>query len=175
MKTVKRELVRKDPAGYEIWRETCILPTDGAKVMDGGPETPDTSEIIESIEQASGETVTMEIAYTPSGSYIGNEKRAALLCGKYGIAPELPDANHNVCCIGFSKRDQKWWGWSHRAMYGFKIGDIAKEGDCVCVSGWAQEYLDEHPEEDISLPVGFEAKTLDDAKLMAIAFAESVS
>lgn len=30
---------------------------------------------------------------------------------------------------GFSEKDQKWYGWSHRAIYGFKIGDKIFEAD----------------------------------------------
>ena len=77
--------------------------------------------------------------------------------------------------IGFSEKEQKWYGWSHRAFCGFGIGHIAKEGGCHTTSGWTEEYLKEHPEEDLSVPVGFECKTLEDCKRCAIAFAESVS
>ena len=61
--------------------------------------------------------------------------------------------------IGFSEKEQKYYGWSHRAIYGFGIGDIVKEGDVIAES----------------FSVGFEAKNLDDSKRMAIAFAEGVS
>lgn len=27
--------------------------------------------------------------------------------------------------------DGKWYGWSHRAIYGFKVGDKVKKGDCA--------------------------------------------
>ena len=172
---IHRELVSKDPAGYEIWQETSILPNYIAVSLDDEPETEDVSEIIQEIEGANGQTVIVEVAYTLAGQYIGTPDVAAFLCGKRGIAPETITPNGKVCCIGFSGRDQKWYGWSHRAIYGFKIGDVAAEGDCVCSSGWTDAYLAEHPEDDLSLPVGFEAKTLDDAKRMAIAFAESVS
>ena len=80
-----------------------------------------------------------------------------------------------TACIGFAPESQKWYGWSHRAVYGFTIGDVVHKGDVTNSSGWTEEYLKEHPEEDISLPVGFKAKTLEDAKTMALAFAESVS
>ena len=116
----------------------------------------------------------MRVAYTPNGDYIGDPKMARFLIEKRGIEPEKVNPEHNVCSIGFSESKNKWFGWSHRAIYGFGIGDVVKEGDCVASSGWTEEYLEEHPEEDLSLPVGFMAKTLDDAKLMAIAFAESV-
>ena len=180
MGTISRKLVRTDPAGYEIWREISVLPTYYAEEIRGeqdkSPQSEETSEIIAELEGASGQTVTLDVAYTPDGDYIGTPEVAHSLCNKRGISPERgsPSSPQKVCSIGFSARDQKWYGWSHRAIYGFSVGDVAKEGDCVCSSGWTDEYLAEHPDKDLSLPIGFEAKTLDDAKRMAIAFAESV-
>lgn len=107
------------------------------------------------------------------GGYIGADNDVLNLIVKRGIAPER-GGNHNVCCIGFSERDKKWFGWSHRAIYGFGIGYIAEKGSLPTTSGFTDEYLAEHPEEDQSIPVGFECKTLDDCKRVAIAFAESV-
>lgn len=79
---------------------------------------------------------------------------------KYGITEFYKTSpEHSVTSIGWSPKDQKWYGWSHRAIYGFGVGDIVKEGS-VCA-----EYL----------PVGFKAKNLKDAKKMATAFARSVS
>ena len=121
------------------------------------------------------DSIIMKNAYTLLGHYIGDPKTAHRLCAQRGIAPELAHQDHNVCSIGFSKNNNMWWGWSHRAICGFRIGDIVKEGDCTAYSGWTEEYLKEHPEEDLSLPIGFKAQTLKDAKKMAIAFAESVS
>lgn len=117
----------------------------------------------------------MSHAETPEGHYIGQSKDAHYLCKKRGIKPELRTPTSKTCSIGFCEKDQKWFGWSHRAICGFGIGDIVEEGDCAATSGWTDDYLAEHPEADVSLPVGFKAKTLDDAKRMAIAFAESVS
>jgi len=124
---------------------------------------------------ANDEGTMMKQAYTPSGDYIGNPKFAYRLCVGRGIKPEKANEEHGVCSIGFCGKGQKWFGWSHRAIFGFGIGAVVKEGDCVASSGWTPEYLKDHPEEDLSLPVGFEAKNLDDCKRMAIAFAESVS
>lgn len=118
--------------------------------------------------------IPMLSAYNLNGDYIGNAKTAYFLCRKKGIKPELAGHNGKVCCIGFCKKEQKWYGWSHRAIFGFGIGDIVKEGDCTASSGWTEECLKEHPDWNLSLPVGFEANTLDDAKRMAIAFADSV-
>jgi hypothetical protein len=142
--------VRKYKAGYEI--RTELLNEDFA----------------------CGVGVTMKTAYTIDGNYIGDPKWAYHLY-KRGIKPERINSSHRVCSIGFCEKEQKWYGWSHRAMYGFGIGDVVEEGDCCASSGWTLDYLAEHPEEDLSLPVGFEAKTIEDAKRMAIAFAESVS
>lgn len=116
----------------------------------------------------------MKVALTPGGLYIGDTKTAYRLCNKLGIQPELAKATDNVCSIGFSARSNRWFGWSHRAIFGFTIGDMVKEGDCCASSGSIPEYLVEHPEVDLSLPVGFVAKTMEDTKRMAIAFADSV-
>jgi len=144
--------VRKYKAGYEIRTE----------LIDA--ETEDNSPPFET-----------KMAYTPDGKYIGRPKWAYRLCKKRGIKPEYRTSTSNVCSIGFCENEQKWYGWSHRAIYGFGIGDVVKEGDCTASSGWTEEYLTDHPEADISLPIGFEAKSLEDAKLMACAFADSVS
>lgn len=61
------------------------------------------------------------------------------------------------CGVGFSEKEQKWYGWSHRARYGFGIGSKCKKGD---VHYKGKEWT---------------AKTLDDAKKMAEDFAEAVS
>jgi hypothetical protein len=148
MEVVEVQGVRKYKAGYEI--RTEVLEHDG-------------------------ERITHKVAYTPTGDYIGRSRFAHRLVVKRGIAPQKRNVESNVCSIGFSEREQKWYGWSHRAIFGFGIGAIAKEGDCVVSSGWTDEWLVDHPEDDVSIPVGFEAKTLEDCKRMAIAFAASVS
>ena len=121
-----------------------------------------------------GDDFNMKIAYTYNGDYIGGPETAYNLCVKRGILPQKRTENSNVCSIGYSQKDGKWYGWSHRAIYGFKIGDIVKKGDCCTSSGWTEEYLKDHPDNDV-LPIGFEAKIKEDCKRMAIAFASSVS
>ena len=69
------------------------------------------------------------------------------------------DPADNVCSIGFCEKDQKWYGWSHRAIHGFGIGDEMKKG----MIGY-DEY--KGPKK---------AKKLEDCKLMAIAFAKEIS
>ena len=128
---------------------------------------------------------------------------------KNGIKPEKIDASHNVCSIGFSEKEKSWWGWSHRACFGFKVGSKVKAGDSGFVPSNKEEFItglkDWHSERKtatyeetpkgvkVTYKVGKEkqtsvepypakwgkgawtAKTLKDAKQMAIDFANSVS
>ena len=56
--------------------------------------------------------------------------------------------------VGFSPKDNKWYGWSHRAIYGFEIGSECKKGDCHYVGSSLDEqeeaavrfWTDEHHE-----------------------------
>ena len=133
------------------------------------------TEEIPAEEYGTPEPTILRSAYTPGGDYIGTSVEAKRLVRDRGIKPEKAEEDHNVCSIGFCEKEQKWYGWSHRARFGFGIGHVIKEGDCASSSGWTDDYLIEHPEEDLSLPIGFTAKDLADCKRMAIAFAESVS
>jgi hypothetical protein len=67
------------------------------------------------------------------GHYIGDLETAEFICGSRGIKPELAKASDAVCSIGFCEREQKWFGWSHRAMFGFGVGSEVKRGDCAYV------------------------------------------
>jgi len=111
---------------------------------------------------------TIVACYTKSGEYIGDEKTAKYICDKKGIIPEKRDASHCVCSIGFQPDEQKWYGWSHRAMFGFGIGYKVKKGDSMAKG---QEFS----RDSSAVDVGFEAKTLEDCKKLAYAFADSVS
>lgn len=44
--------------------------------------------------------------------------------------------------VGFSPKDNKWYGWSHRAIYGFTIGSTCNKGD-VHYRGSTMEELEE--------------------------------
>jgi hypothetical protein len=102
--------------------------------------------------------VEMNAVYNAHGVYVGDVETADFLAER-GILPEPRTDQSTVCSIGFSHKDRKWYGWSHRAIHGFGIGDTVEDGDCASES----------------LPVGFEAKSLDDAKKIATAFADCVS
>lgn len=158
---------RRYKAGYEVREE--LHKTDFHAELLSGEADEDTDELLKLINTE--QVVIVKSSYTPTGDYIGSKRNAHFLCSKRGIKPEKVDPSKNVCSIGFCEKEQKWYGWSHRAIFGFGIGSIVKEGNS---SGWIAEYLIDHPEADLSLPVGFTAKTMGDARRMAIAFAESV-
>lgn len=90
------------------------------------------------------EPTLMKAAYTPEGEFIGNSKDAYRLCAKRGIKPEFRTPDSNVCSIGFSERDQKWYGWSHRAIYGFGIGSSVKRGDCAYTPSDVDELVEKY-------------------------------
>jgi hypothetical protein len=50
---------------------------------------------------------------------------------EHGIVPQRVTEESYSCCIGFSEREQKWAGWSHRGVARFGIGDTVKRGDCA--------------------------------------------
>lgn len=106
-----------------------------------------------------GRTTETVSAYNPKGDYIGSEEDAEALVTKRGIAPEVASLNGSVCSIGFCEKENKWYGWSHRAIYGFGIGSKVGRDNCA-YSPKKGEWI---------------AETLDDAKQMAIDFAEGVS
>jgi len=76
--------------------------------------------------------------------YIGTPDWALLLL-KRGIDLEtleaLLDGGHTAC-IGYNPKEKKWYGWSHRAMYGFGPGSEVKPGDCAYVPANREEYKD---------------------------------
>jgi hypothetical protein len=66
----------------------------------------------------------MESAYDKNGLYLGEPKTAKLLVDKYGIKQfEKSEKDDSICSIGFNPDNKTWYGWSHRAIVGFKIGD----------------------------------------------------
>jgi len=146
------------------------------------------------------------------------QERGLMFLEKYQITEQI-SSSHNVINIGFSPMSQKWYGWSHRAIYGFgvghkmKIGDVGFQPSCrdefiyQTVNFWQDEYttplkaevkdnnliltgvyLETVPNKDLvgtkyehteSIPEKWgrgvwTAKNLQDAKQMAIDFAEDV-
>jgi hypothetical protein len=114
---------------------------------------------------AGSPAMSLVAAVTPAGHYIGTPKDAEYLIVERGIKPELRTAASLTCSIGFCEREQKWYGWSHRALAGFGIGDRLFEAD------WPQAKEDTpyiaHGDVVIA--------NLEQARQAACNFAESVS
>jgi hypothetical protein len=151
------------------------MPEMSEEVLDAAEYAPGyTLETVLVSSRDDGESFKMQRVMANAGGYVGEPDMARLLIQERGILPELSAPGKNVCAVGFCPKEQKWYGWSHRAIFGFGIGDVVGEGDCCATSGWTDDYLAAHPEEDRRLPVGFKAETLDDARRMAVAFADAV-
>ena len=77
------------------------------------------------------ETVTLEVAYTKEGYYVGDKQQAEFLIRK-GITSQVqPRGDGTTCVVGFCPDELKWYGWSHRAIYGFGLGSHVQQGDCA--------------------------------------------
>ncbi len=62
---------------------------------------------------------------------------------EHGIKPERIRPDDYSCCIGFSEKEQKWYGWSHRGIHGFAVGDQVEKGDCAYLAKDPNDYLDD--------------------------------
>jgi len=130
--TVVVQVVNK--GAYELRLErTSVSLNGGLAAIDGRAIEPD--DLIPRVSEVWS-------AYTHDGLYLGDEEMAELVLVKLGIKPELSpntdaDGRNPCCSIGFREKDQKWYGWSHRAYNGFGIGSAVVIGDCAYMpSGW---------------------------------------
>ena len=80
---------------------------------------------------------------------------------EHGITKIMSVYGNEVPSLGYSASEKKWYGWSHRAIYGFKVGDKIKKGTC----GY----------EEMKKRGLLNIKTEDQAKEVAKIFAEDVS
>lgn len=107
---------------------------------------------------------TTKTAYSKSGDYIGHPRWAYRAVHRYGIHHfEKTAPDHCVCSIGYSPVYRKWYGWSHRAIFGFKPGSRIKKGDC----GFVPRHRGGRG--------AWTVKTYPEAKQAATDFAEGVS
>lgn len=143
-------------------------------------------------------------AYSKDDYYIGDPSEIARLYEEYGICEDLSTYNKDNKCIsvGYSPKNNKYYGWSHRAIRGFSIGSEVRKGQngykprtieemsetCGCLgedNKCTDYYLDRDSEYDIvycsegncpySLGRGeWKAESLADAKEMAMNFAYDV-
>jgi hypothetical protein len=45
--------------------------------------------------------------------------------------------------VGFSPKDNKWYGWSHRAIFGFEIGSTCRKGQCHYMARDKDDFLED--------------------------------
>lgn len=111
------------------------------------------------------EPVIMISCYTPKGDYLGDRDTVKHLIKEYGITQfeAHEGSTSRVVAMGYSPTAMRWYGWSHRALAGFGIGDKIFEAEF----GDDQTPFIEHGTETI--------ETLEQAFQAAKAFAEYVS
>lgn len=167
---------RINEAGVLILDEVVIDNGRITKVISKLPDSPADSWTTEWTEEKVLSLPDFITFYSNvDGGYIGGVEDYKFFVEDKGlILIQKACPTHNCCSIGYQPQENKWYGWSHRAVYGFTIGDVVKEGDLTTISGWTKDYEIQHPEDNHSLPVGFKALTLNDAKRMAIAFSFAV-
>jgi len=121
-------------------------------------------EIVDDSEYGGNGNLEIVSCYTPNGDYIGDARTARYLCKKRGLTYiQKTHPNACVCSIGYNPKEKKWYGWSHRAICGFGIGDRIFE----------EEYGDDHT--SFKKHGNEVIKSMEDAKKAAMAFASSVS
>lgn len=71
------------------------------------------------------------------------ESQQERLTKKYGITEfEKRTPESCVNSIGYSPKNEKWYGWSHRAIYGFKVGSKCEQGMCHFSPSNKDEFLE---------------------------------
>lgn len=64
---------------------------------------------------------------------------------KKGITEQIQNHNNgknHTSNIGFNPIEQKWYGWSHRAVFGFGIGSTCKQGNCGFKPSCKKEFIE---------------------------------
>lgn len=119
----------------------------------------------------------MLLAYSKQdGGCIGRPATALSKIHRFGIKKFYRRApGSSVCSIGFSPFEQKYYGWSHRAICGFGVGYVVPENGLVRSNGWIEGCSKYEESEKLKPETGFEAKTLEDCRFLADRFAESVA
>lgn len=104
--------------------------------------------------------LTMESYYNEDGVFIDCVPSGLVqVLIEYEVEPIPRDPGHHMCSIGFSKKNQKWYGWSHRGMFGFGVGHKVTVEEA----------------ERLGVEVDSVAETLDDCRTLAIQYAEMAS
>ena len=111
-------------------------------------------------DKPSDDTMDITVARNKNGDYIGNIEMARILCDRHGIEPECREPGV-ACAFGWSEDKERFFGWSHRAIVGFGVGNKVFDADC-----------------DEKLPFiergKVDIKCKDDARIAAMNFAEHI-
>lgn len=100
-----------------------------------------------------------------NGIYLGSADHNGFfrMFKRFGITKfEKTKPDHTIATIGFSNKNDKWYGWSHRAIAGFDVGHKIKQGDI----GY-NEFYKKYNKNKI--------ETKEEAKDMAVIFSLDVS
>ena len=116
----------------------------------------------------------MSIEVHHKGCYVGTLETAhqLLKLGIYDPKPHRKSTKH--CGIGYSSKHKKFYGWNHRSINGYKIGDVLKPGNLATENSWTDEYIQENPHKATALPVGTKLYTIDDCEKAAIAYCYAI-
>lgn len=74
-------------------------------------------------------------------SYVGTPQDALALSRH--LIDIQGDGSSKCSCIGFDKKAQKWYGFSHRAKYGFGVGSKVSKGDLAYVPDSVDDLYEE--------------------------------
>lgn len=87
-------------------------------------------EIVDDSDHGGDGKLPMVNCYSDdTGHWIGDPRMARYLTNKLGLR-QIQKARRSHCAasVGFNESEQKWYGWSHRCICGFGVGDkIFKE------------------------------------------------
>ncbi len=135
--------------------------------------TTELQELIDKISYIDKSTIPFDdgkIYYSNvDGSFltrVGMESELKFLL-KFGITEQVQDGygEPKTACIGFNPIEQKWYGWSHRAIFGFGIGSECKKGNCGFIPSNKEEFINEtlsfwgESEYSVETPIAIDKET----------------
>jgi hypothetical protein len=85
-------------------------------------------EIIDDSDYGGDGKLEMVNCYSDeTGHWIGDARTAKAICKDYGLRQVQKRTKEScVATIGFQPEEKKWYGWSHRAIAGFKTRKAAE-------------------------------------------------
>lgn len=124
------EVISTEPMPFNCVISTEVWETPSFEVVGISDDTDEVAAELESQLSQAPDRITIKVGRNGDGDYIGDEDFARLMVEERGISPEMRTPGSGTCSIGFRATDSKWYGWSHRAWFGFGIGSTCKRGDC---------------------------------------------